>query len=213
MNVLKTKQAKLIPQISETNNKSCNDDLIEVIECAKTDPEAFSELYDRYYTSILTFIYRRVLDIDLAEDLTSNTFYKVIKALHRYQHKVSFTAWLYRIALNEIRMYHRSLKNRLKREHDYHECLQSDRIIFSTPEVEHKEDYQEAKHLFLLIHTTLAGLPERYRIVLTLRYFEGLSYNEIASVLGKRIGTVKSLLHRGLKRMRKLVEKQNATFF
>ena len=202
----------MIPQISETNNKGCKGNLIEVIELAKTDPEALGELYDRYYTSILTFIYRRVLDIDLAEDLTSNTFYKVIKALHRYKHKVSFSAWLYRIALNEIRMYHRSLKNRLKREYDYHECLQSDRIIFSIPEVKRKEDCQEAKHRFLQIHTMLASLPERYRIVLTLRYFEELSYNEIAAVLGKRVGTVKSLLHRGLKRMRKLVEKQNATF-
>ena len=211
LKILKTNQVALIPQTT-TNHNDRNDDLFDIIQQAKTNPEAFAELYDRYYNLILIFIYHRALDLDLAEDLTSNTFYKIIKSLSKYHHKVSFKAWLYRIALNEIRMYYRSMKSRLKREYDYQEFLQSDRVTFSIPDVEYYEDEKEAKHRFLLIHTILKKIPEKYRTVITLRYFEELSYNEIAMVLEKRVGTVKSLLHRGLKRMRKIYEKQNATF-
>lgn len=211
LKILKTNKAALIPQTA-TNHNDRNDDLFDIILQAKTNPEAFAELYDRYYNLILIFIYRRVLDLDLAEDLTSNTFYKIIKSLSKYHHKASFKAWLYRIALNEIRMYYRSMKNRLKREHDYQEFLKSDRVTFSIPDIEYYEDEMESKRRFLLIHTILNKIPEKNKTVITLRYFEELSYDEIAMVLGKRVGTVKSLLHRGLKRMRKIYEKQNATF-
>ena len=65
---------------------------------------------------------------------------------------------------------------------------------------------------FAQLHDALSQLSERYQTVLTLRYFEGMSYDEVADVLGKRIGTVKSLIHRGLERLRRQFEGNGATF-
>ncbi len=184
----------------------------ELVERAKSDPRAFSELYELYYSRILNYMYRRILDVRIAEELTSNTFFNVLKALPEYRQKTSFRAWIYRIATNEIKMYWRSIKNRLKRENDFYETVQRDRVYFSSPDIEIEEEQEEYMRLFAQLYKSLDFLPERYRSVLVLRYFESLSYNEIAQVLGKRVGTVKSLVHRGLKRLRVLMENQNATF-
>ena len=59
----------------------------------------------------------------------------------------------------------------------------------------------------------LARLTERYQTVLVLRYFEDLTYEEIAQTVGKRVGTIKSLVHRGLRRLRGIIEKEDATLF
>lgn len=182
-----------------------------LIDRAQNNPDKFGELYDLYYSTILNYMYRRVFDSDLAEELTSNTFFNVMKALPDYQHKTSFKAWIYRIATNEINMFWRSKRNRRKRENGYYET-QQDRIYFFSPETESEESRKERIHQFALIKEMLEQLPDRYRTALILRFFEELTYEDIAQVLGKRTGTVKSLVHRGLKRMRILIEQHKATF-
>ena len=76
----------------------------DLVERAKTQPEAFGHLYDRYYSVVLNYLYRRTLDVALAEELTSNTFFKALRALGGYESRGKFLAWLYRIAGNEIRL-------------------------------------------------------------------------------------------------------------
>ena len=184
----------------------------ELIERAKRDPAAFGELYYLYYSRILNYIYRYVLDVDLAEERTSNTFYKVLHALPKYRHRSSFRAWVYRIATNEIKMYWRSSKNRALREKKYQNKNEQDKVYFISPEVENTQERAEKMRLFHSLHESLRALPEKYQTVLVLKYFEGLKYDEINKVVGKRVGTVKSLVHRGLKRLRVILEEQNATF-
>ncbi len=62
------------------------------------------------------------------------------------------------------------------------------------------------------LHESLKALPEKYQTVLVLRYFEGLPIGEVAQVVGKRTGTVRSLIHRGRKKLRRLMGKKGATF-
>ena len=76
----------------------------DLVERAKTQPEAFGHLYDRYYSVVLNYLYRRTLDVAFAEELTSNTFFKALRALGGYESRGKFLAWLYRIAGNEIRL-------------------------------------------------------------------------------------------------------------
>lgn len=83
--------------------ESCSDEA-ELVERARTQPEAFGLLYDRYYSVVLNYIYRRTLDVALAEELTSNSFFNALRALGRYDNRGKFLAWLYRIAGNEIRL-------------------------------------------------------------------------------------------------------------
>ena len=90
----------------------------ELIERAKTDPEAFGRLFEAYYDRIITYTYRCSLNLAVAEDLTSNTFFKALRGLPKYRHRVSFLAWLYRIAANEVRMHWRSESRRRTTAHN-----------------------------------------------------------------------------------------------
>jgi len=184
----------------------------ELIERARSDPDAFGRLYEAHYSRILNYIFRRTLDVSLAEDLTSNTFLKALRALPTYRHRAPFRAWLYRIATNEIRMHWRSQRKRQAVQEDAGRQADLERVVFSPSAAETEEERRAQMHRYERVRECLGGLPERYQAVLVLRYFEGLRINEIAHVLGKRAGTVKSLIHRGLKRLRKSMGGKSATF-
>jgi RNA polymerase sigma-70 factor (ECF subfamily) len=75
------------------------------IEQAKTDPQAFGELFDEYYDTIVRYVVRRTADVAVAQDITSEVFIKAFKHLLSFRWQgVLFSAWLYRIAMNELRM-------------------------------------------------------------------------------------------------------------
>jgi hypothetical protein len=67
-------------------------DEAELVERAKTQPEAFGHLYDRYYSVVLNYVFRRTLDVALAEELTSNTFFNALRALGGYENRGKFLA-------------------------------------------------------------------------------------------------------------------------
>ena len=184
----------------------------ELIERARSDPHAFGRLYEAHYSRILNYIFHRTLDVSVAEDLTSNTFFKALRALPAYRHRAPFRAWLYRIATNEIRMHWRSQRKRQALQEDAGREADLQRVRFSPSAAETEEQRREQMRRYARVRECLEGLPERYRVVLVLRYFEGLQIDEIAHVLGKRAGTVKSLIHRGLKRLRRSMGGKSATF-
>jgi len=182
-----------------------------LIEKAKSDAQAFGELYEAYYSQILNYIYRCMLDRCVAEDLTSNTFFKALRNLQGYVPRTPFRCWLYRIATNEVRMHWRKEKiRRLCWLRNRPEPV-ADRVFFAHPEVEAREEQRVQMRRFARLHELLSELPLRYQVPLRLRFVEQLSLDEIAHVLGRPLGTVKSLVHRGLELLRTLVSK-DATF-
>jgi len=185
--------------------EACNAAEGELIERAKHDPQAFGLLYEAHYARILNYVYRRTLDVSVAEELTSNTFFNALRALPKYRHRVPFRAWLYRIATNEVRMRWRRLKRRPALE------AQLERIHFSDA-AEPPDVVREKLQSYARLHECLARLPEKYQAVIALRYLEELPIAEVAQVMDKREGTVKSLIHRGLKRLRALMGDDGATF-
>jgi len=185
----------------------------ELVERAKAQPQAFGDLYELYYGRILNYVYRRTLDAAVAEELTSNTFFNALRALPRYDNRGKFGAWLYRIATNEIKLERRAQRNRPEGNSCWRE--EFGRIRFAPHgSVDAPEEDIEAKmRNFARLHDALDCLPERYQTVLALRYFEAIPYAEIADVLGKKIGTVKSLIHRGLQRLKRQLETDGTAFF
>jgi RNA polymerase sigma-70 factor, ECF subfamily len=179
----------------------------QLFALAKADPEFFGELYDRYYSRILNYVYRRTFDIAASEEITSNIFFHALRALPSYQHCGKFGAWLYRIAGNEILLHCRVRRrgNQADWRKDYA------RIRFTVNAQSSPSDVEEQTRQFAMVHGALLQLPERYQTVLSLRYFEGMSLEEIADVLEKKVGTVKSLVHRGLKRLQRKLEDKGAT--
>lgn len=188
--------------IRYTNDRMDSEQERQLIEKAKTDIEAFGQLYDEYYSRIFSYILKRTAGIDMAQDITSEVFSKALNNLHRFHWRgIPFSAWLYRIANNEIANHfrkngHRQLElDKISNSIDYAEPSSESEFLAAEAELKRHED-------FLMLHENIARLATRYQEVITLRYFEEKQINEIAEILGKREGTVKSLLHRGLEKLR-----------
>lgn len=166
---------------------------------AQRDLACFSPLYEAHYDDVLSFVFRRCLNVSLAEEITSRTFFKALRGLPRYRHSCPFRFWLYRIALNELRMHWRQARRWAPSPDDPMEDIELSRVRFA-------EDAGRAELMERFVHVKrlMDKLPPRYAQALALRYFEELSYEEIGTVMGERLSTVKSLLHRGIKRLRKL---------
>lgn len=181
-----------------------------LVECAKVDPEAFGELFERYYCPIISYVYGRTLNMDIAEEVTSNTFFKALRALPQVRRRGPFKAWLYAIATNELRIHWRHAKrhSRVEEAARWEEVV--GRITLSASDIDDPHETVEAIQRFAQLSNALRELPNRYQSALTLRYFEKLSYEEIAIALGKRLGTVKSLIHRGLQQLRVRLETSRA---
>lgn len=173
----------------------------ELIEMAKKDPQAFADLYDDCYPKIFGYILKRVANLEIAQDVTSETFFKALKNLRKFHWRnIPFSAWLYRIANNEIANYFRKNKYKLVSLDKVPEP-----VAFSNPSTEILKAEQEIKKHqdFLKIQEKISKLSIRYQEVITLRFFEKKRTKEIAQILGKKEGTIKSLLHRGLEKLRK----------
>ena len=175
-----------------------------LVERAKKDPLAFGELFDLHYNSILNYILHRTGNVALAEELTSNTFYKALDKIGSFRWmNVPFSAWLYRIAANEINSYFRKNKNRSEIQLDSISEKTEDEFEKADKEITAAEDEVARNRLFTELHTAIQSLKPKYQEVIVLRYFEKKSMIEISQILDKAEGTVKSLLHRGIENLKK----------
>jgi RNA polymerase sigma factor (sigma-70 family) len=183
----------------------------DLVERARQDPQAFGELYEQYYSPIFGYILKRTASIDVAQDITSEVFFKAFYNLKQFiWREIPFSAWLYRIAINEIANHYRHNNHRLSA---LKELFNSTDYSGQTIENEISEAEAELnKHAeFLALQANISKLPVKYQEVITLRYFENKQLKEIAEILNNSEGTVKSLLHRGLEKLQIAME-HNATF-
>src|SRR4030042_3349544 len=181
----------------ESNGAILDEDQM-LVSAARQDIEATGRLYDKYYNEILGYIYHCTLDTHAAEDLTSNVFLSVFRHLGQYKlRQIPFRAWLYRIATNEVRMYWRRQK-RIK-------------IVSFTPDNDEyvaeqsTSDGMASAEEYHLLYKGLLELRLKYRTVIILRYFEGKTISEICEITGRKEGTVKAQLHRGLARLQDIL--------
>ena len=133
-------------------------------------------------------------------------FLKALKNIGQFHWRgVPFSSWLYRIAANEIANSYRESKRRRKYLEENSEVIDTSN---PSPENELAQAEEELrKHEeFLSVHENISKISCRYQEVITLRYFEHKHLKDIGVILGKSEGTVKSLLHRALKKLRKLME-------
>lgn len=172
----------------------------ELVKRAQHDREAFGELYELYYPKIFNYALRHTASVQLAMDITSSTFLKAMSQIKKFRWKdVPFSAWLYKIASNEINDHYRSGAHRLVSLESVVPML--DAREFSDEVMEAEEQLSQHEE-FLHLHQKLAELPEKYQEVIILKFFEKKKIKDIVQILGKKEGTVKSLLHRGLERLK-----------
>ncbi len=184
----------------------------DLIEKAKKDPEAFSKLYEKYYSQIFGYILKRTANLEIAQDVTSETFLKALKNLWQFRwrnipfgvypvghRRCSFGAWLYKIANNEIVNYFRKRKGGLVPLEKVAEPASTDDL--ETEFMEAQEELEKHQD-FLKAQEKISKLDIKYHEVVVLRFFEKKQIKEIAEILGKKEGTIKSLLHRGIEKLK-----------
>jgi RNA polymerase sigma-70 factor, ECF subfamily len=180
-----------------------------LVERAKTEPEAYGEIFDQYYPVIFNYILRRTADVSLSQDIAAETFLKAYQNIGKFKWQgISVGNWFYRIATNELRMHWRKAKYTPRSLEELFDIegfepisnydLQQEAIVAQT-NLERQTQFAEAQKL-------LSTLPPKYQEAIALRFIGKKKVSEIAQILGKKEGTVKSLLSRGLKMLRSGLE-------
>ena len=178
----------------ESEIVAITDENVVSLAC-RGNPEAFSHLYEKNVTRIYNYIYYRIGSASDAEDITSRVFYRAFGHINSYVEKgVPFSAWLYRIAHNLIANWHRdSLRRKEVPLEDHlelpHRADQPEKMLEKNQETE------------LLLKGIRKISSDRQQLIL-LKYLENLSNAEIAQIMGRSEGAIKSLYHRALLSLR-----------
>lgn len=155
------------------------------------DTEAFSYIYEKNVTRIYNYIFYRIGSEADAEDLTARVFHRAFGHIENYQEKgVPFTAWLYRIAHNLTANWYRDTQRRK-------EISLEDRLDLPTQGELPERQMENAQEKELLMKAIRRLPPERQQLIL-LKYLEDLTNGEIAVIMGRTEGAIKSLYHRSL---------------
>jgi RNA polymerase sigma-70 factor (ECF subfamily) len=180
-----------------------DDNEVDLINRARTDPEAFGQLYERYVERIYNYIYFRVGSVEDAEDLTAKVFMKALNAIGGYRHMgLPFSAWLYRIAHNQVANFHRDHSRITEIPIDQLELPALSQKM-TMPEINALHD-QEAACLLRLVQ----DLPDDKRELVLLKVVHDLSNQEIGAILNRSESAIKSLYHRTLLELRESMRLQ-----
>jgi RNA polymerase sigma-70 factor, ECF subfamily len=181
----------------------------ELVERARHDRAAFGLLFDRHYPPIFAYVLRRTGNVAIARDVTAETFLHALQHLGTFRWRnVPFAAWLYRIAANALATQQRDRRTASLEE--LRLILGYDVVDSADLEAEliAAEDELRRHAAFLRMQRLVAQLPPRYQEVIALRYFEEKTIPEIAAITRKREGTVKSLISRGLQKLRRTYDER-----
>jgi RNA polymerase sigma-70 factor (ECF subfamily) len=173
-------------------------DEAQLIEQAKTDPEAFGRLYELYVEKIYNYIYYRLGNHHEAEDLTAKVFYRALNHIAHYNNKgVPFAAWLYRIAHNLVINWRRDQSRR--------QVVALEDVDLSADKLEGPQRAAERANESELLLAAIQQLPRERQELLVLKFVERMSNAEIGQVLGRSEGAIKSLYHRTLVSLKEIL--------
>jgi RNA polymerase sigma-70 factor (ECF subfamily) len=183
----------------------------DVVALAQRGREAaYRELLRRYERPVFSLVFRMVRDRTIAEDLSQDTFIKVLNHIDRYRPEFKFSSWLFKIA-NNVAIDH--LRKRQLDTISMHgsphasTAAEIEASSFDLPDQsESALDEMEARELGSSIEKAIAQLRPEYRSCILLRHVEGRSYEEIAATLDLPLGTVKTFIHRARHQLRELLE-------
>ena len=181
----------------------------QLVQKCHRDPAAFGEVFDLWYKPIFGYIMRRTADYDRSKDIAAETFLKTFLKIGSFKWRgIRLSSWLYRIATNELNMYYRSSKYQPASLSQLLENPQMERLLHQSADEERdmlKKELKAHSDYNLIRQHLAAMLDIKYQEVIALRYFEQKTNGEISQILNKNEGTVKSLLSRGLEKLRNML--------
>lgn len=167
---MKIKDAEIIAMMSEEGSRE----------------KGLRALMDAYQSRLYWHIRRLILDHDLAQDVLQETFIKTYQNFHQFKQDSQLYTWLYRIATNEALQQLNKMKKMQKTDEDadYHmQNLVADNAGTDADEIQ------------LLLQQAIQSLPEKQRLVFTMRYYDDLPYEEMSKILDMSVGTLKTNYH------------------
>ena len=168
-----------------------NDESTLIEQSLNGDHQAYAELVDRYKNAVYHHCFAIVRDEDVAEDLAQEAFIAAYYKLHLYNPAYRFSTWVFKIATNKALTWLKKASREIAADD---ELLAS--IASSLPGPDRSAEYGE-------LHDAVSKLGARHRAVVSLYYWQGLSYQEIATVLAAPIGSVRGWMHRAKEELRK----------
>jgi RNA polymerase sigma-70 factor (ECF subfamily) len=170
---------------------------IDQVIKAQEDPSEFAPIYNRYFDPIFVYVFKRIDDEELTAEITSRVFYNCLYNLKRFKYQgVPFSAWLYKIAINEINSFfrNRNHQTRMVTMSDIHIETIIDELDRSEPEIDK----------YVLVSTLLEQLtPDEIQFI-ELRFFENKSFKEVGYFLGISEGNAKIRTYRILEKLRSI---------
>ena len=182
--------------MAKTVQPRANDDLVLK---ARTQADALGRLYELYYEQIFRFCVHRLFSKESAEDVTSSVFLSVARGMRTFkgQTEQEFRSWLYAIAANQANAYIRMTSRRARLS----SCVLR-RAYCATDDGEATTHDDLAGLDWPTVYAAILKLKPKYQTIVTLRFFEGLDFEEIGRIMDAKTATVRVMLHRSLKRLK-----------
>jgi RNA polymerase sigma-70 factor (ECF subfamily) len=159
--------------------------------CRRGDPDAFRDLFEKYKDTVYSVALRYSGDAAVAQDIAQDTFLKLFSAIGSFRGDSNFESWLYRMVVN-------SCFDQRRRTRRLTPLLDGILDALRTPDVSVLDEVLRSE-MSTYVKSVVDSLPDNQRMVVVLRYTQGLSYDEIAGILGCSAGTIASRLNRAHK--------------
>jgi RNA polymerase sigma-70 factor (ECF subfamily) len=174
-----------------------DDDFALIRSFNEGNEAAFRTLINRHKEKVRNLIFLTLGSADMVDDISQEVFIIVYRKLKSFRFESQFTTWLYSVTLNKCRDHLRKVKIRQLFTPISHD---DDKDIPFDGEEKGDFDIQE------IVRAAVAKLPEKFRVAIIMRDFEGLSYQEIAEMLNSEVGTIKSRVFRGREALKHMLE-------
>ena len=171
------------------------------------DSDSFNQLVRRWERPIYALAYRTLGREEDARDVTQDTFLRAFRALPGFKGQAKFSSWLYRITLNLCRDWMR--KQRRTPVSQVPEGIELSDLAGEAPDAVSVEDLVARREMSAAVSKVMAMLPEEQRTAIILKEYHGLTFQEIADMLGCPLSTVKTRLYQGLTVLRRNLQRQH----
>ena len=160
----------------------------------KGDSRAFDILVVKYQDRLVYSVYKFCKDLELSQDITQEAFVKAFRNIDKFRGESSFYTWIYRIAINTAKNY---FSNKSRGAETYNEDILDTALSDMSLNSDNPETLLAAEEMKDAVNQAFQNLPDEIRSTLSLREYDGLSYEEIAKVQNCPIGTVRSRIFKG----------------
>ena len=167
--------------------------LVELLKDKATAHKAFESLVDIYSEQLYWQIRKLVSGHDETDDLLQNVFLKAWKNIHNFRGEAKLSTWLHKIAINESLNYLHQEKQKRELTDDSGDSFLLNRI--------ESDSYFDGEALEIELQKAIASLPEKQRLVFTMRYYDEMKYDEISEILGTSVGALKASYHHAVKKI------------